>query len=112
MSNINIDEWFKRIRERYETHMLCGKGCSACCHGLFDISLADAVDVAKGFRELLPEQQKRIHSRAADIHSAVAGVVENLSRPTLFSEDDSTIDRIVEAANTPACPCLGDSGEC
>jgi Fe-S-cluster containining protein len=67
---MNIDEWFAKVRSKYAAHMQCGKGCTACCHGLFDITLADAVEVARGFQ------------------------------------------RIVDGANNPPCPCLGDAGEC
>jgi hypothetical protein len=52
-SNVNIDEWFKKIRETYPAQMQCGKGGTACCHGLFDISLADAVDVTTGSQTLV-----------------------------------------------------------
>jgi Fe-S-cluster containining protein len=103
-STVDIDEWFRRIRQQYPRQMRCGKGCTACCYGLFDISLADAVDVARGFEKLPPDVQQRVRSRAVDLHSMI--------RERTFSEDDPRIDQIVDNANSPACPCLGDAGEC
>ena len=109
---MNIDDWFKQIRQKYSGQMQCGKGCTACCHGLFDISLADAADVAKGLQSLSPEVQQRVYAKAAALHSAIHDAMPELSQPTLFSEDDPRIDAIVEGANSPPCPCLGDQGEC
>src|SRR5213593_3459955 len=59
-SAMDLDEWFKQIRQRYASQMQCGKGCTACCYGLFDISLADALEVAQGFGELATPLQERI----------------------------------------------------
>jgi len=109
---MNIDDWFKHIREKYSAQMQCGKGCTACCHGLFDISLTDAVNVVRGFLELEPAVQERVYSKAAELHSTIRDVAPESSEPTLFGEDDPRIDQIVDAANSPPCPCLGDQGEC
>jgi len=104
VNTVDIAEWFSRIRKQYAGQMQCGKGCSACCYGLFDISLADAVDVAHGFQQLTPDVQQRVRSRAVDLNSMI--------RERTFSEDDPRIDQIVDSANNRACPCLGDAGEC
>jgi Fe-S-cluster containining protein len=104
---MNIDEWFAKVRSKYAAHMQCGKGCTACCHGLFDITLADAVEVARGFQKLPADVQQRVRSRALELDAAIAA-----SGETLFDEDDPRIDRIVDGANNPPCPCLGDAGEC
>src|SRR5262245_29905344 len=104
MPDVNIDEWFKRIRQTYAAHMECGKGCTACCHGLFDISLADAVEVARGFQELPPDVQRRVHARAVDLHDAIRTAAPDATGPTLFREDDVRIDAVVDAADNPPCP--------
>jgi Fe-S-cluster containining protein len=109
---MNIDQWFAQVRSKYADQMQCGKGCTACCHGLFDISLADAAQVAEGFRELPPDVQERVHSKAVAIHSVILEATRDSTQPALFDEDDLLIDHIVEAANNPPCPCLGQAGEC
>ena len=109
---LNIDEWFKNVRKQYAAEMQCGKGCTACCHGLFDISLADADGVARGFQKLPSEVQQRIRAKAVHLHEVIRSVTASRSEPTLFDEDDSGIDHAVEAVNNPPCPCLGDAGEC
>jgi Fe-S-cluster containining protein len=92
--------------------MQCGKGCTACCHGLFDISLADAFDVVRGFNRLSKEIQRSVGAKALDLHRVIAEAADNLHTPLFFQEDDPQIDRIVEAAKSPPCPFLGAAGEC
>jgi len=108
---MNIDDWFANIRSKYASEMQCGKGCTACCHGLFDISLTDAVHVARGFEKLSDDVKKHVELRAAELHRNVVDASDG-SVPTLFAEDDPRIDRIVDGANSPPCPLLGESGEC
>src|SRR5262245_24493349 len=112
MSVVNIDEWFKKIRERFANEMECGRGCTLCCHGLFDISLADAASVAKGFERLAPEVQGQVHSKALDLQAAIQSAIGHEEVPTLLGEDDPRIDRAVDSANSPPCPFLGESGDC
>ncbi|TLM65206.1 MAG: YkgJ family cysteine cluster protein, partial [Deltaproteobacteria bacterium] len=48
-----IDAWFERCLAAAPPGMLaCRKGCSACCRGLFDISLLDALLLKEGFGQL------------------------------------------------------------
>ena len=62
------------------------------------------MNVVRGFEKLAPDVQQRIRSRAVDLHLMI--------RERTFSEDDPRIDQIVDNANSPACPFLGDAGEC
>ena len=109
---MDLDGWFRHIRDRYAQHMKCGNGCTACCYGLFDLSLADAREVAKGFQKLPPAEQERVSSRAANLHGDIQRTARRPGVPTIFSEDDPRIDEIVDRANNPPCPFLGDAGEC
>ena len=47
-----LDVWFSGCVERYGDEIACCKGCSACCRGLFDISLLDAGLLQAGFLQL------------------------------------------------------------
>src|SRR5262245_59794433 len=104
--------WFNKVREKYSAQMQCGKGCTACCHGLFEISLADAAEVAKGFGELPSQVQQEVHSRASDLQARIRSIAADLPEPTLIGEDDPRIDRIVDSFDNPPCPFLGNAGEC
>jgi Fe-S-cluster containining protein len=92
--------------------MQCGKGCTACCYGLFDITLADAAGVARGFQSLPKNAQDQVLSRANVLHRRIRSVAPDLHGPTIFTEDDARLDRIVDAVAIAPCPCLGDAGEC
>jgi Fe-S-cluster containining protein len=111
-TSVNIDGWFKQVREKYANQMQCGKGCTACCYGLFDISLADAVEVARGFQKLPPPLQHEIYSEAEKLYQRIASASPDSSTPILFAEDDTRIDEIVDSADSPKCPFLGSAGEC
>ena len=80
----NIDAWFKRIREKYTNQMQCGKGCTACCHGLFDISLADAVEVARGFQRLTYSVQRDVYSEAERLYASIAPARPDLTNRRCF----------------------------
>jgi Fe-S-cluster containining protein len=56
--------------------------------------------------------QEQVLSRATVLHEAIRESADNSKQPTLFDEDDARIDRIVDAARVPPCPCLGNAGEC
>jgi Fe-S-cluster containining protein len=111
-----IDEWFASIRQKYSKQMQCGRGCAACCHGLFDISLSDAAGVAAGLQHLPPPVREEVSSRAVPIHGLIRTFLPADMRqgadPALFHEDDPQIDRLVHAAGSPPCPLLGKAGEC
>src|SRR5215467_6832423 len=111
-TSVDIDGWFKQVREKYANQMQCGKGCTACCYGLFDISLADAVEVARGFQKLPPALQHEIYSEAETLYQRMASGFPHSSAPILFAEDDTRIDEIVDSANSPKCLLLGPAGEC
>jgi Fe-S-cluster containining protein len=109
---MNIDDWFAKVRAKYPEHMQCGKGCTACCYGLFDITLADAADVARGFQSLPHDVQDRIRTRAAALHRKLRDAAPDLPEPAILEEDDPRVDAIVNAVDIAPCPCLGGAGEC
>ena len=90
--------------------MQCGKGCTACCHGLFDITIADAVQVARGLEKLPQHLRDEVVKKAEYLHDGIRRLV--LAAPTLLSENDPRIDAIVDEGGSPPCPFLGDAGEC
>src|SRR5262245_64753215 len=99
---MQIDDWFKTIREKYSTHMQCGRGCAMCCHGLFDISLADAVGVAEGFAALSPDTQTQVLRRAETLQKSID--------MHLMDRDNPRTDGVADSlAQPPGCPMPGSS---
>ncbi len=62
-----LDEWFDRGRAAAGAGVVpCRSSCSACCHGVFDISAADAQLVAEGLAQLSDADAAGLRSRATD----------------------------------------------
>lgn len=47
-----VDKAFDKIAEQTEDGIKCGKGCSDCCHALFDLTLVEAMYLNSKFNEL------------------------------------------------------------
>src|SRR5947209_19618936 len=61
------DAFFRRVAKAQPQNLLCGRGCSLCCYGLFQIGGADIAMIAEGLQKLHPMRRKRIIRRAKEI---------------------------------------------
>jgi Fe-S-cluster containining protein len=109
-----LDDWFVRgVTDAGPGVVLCRRGCTACCHGPFDISPADAELVATAVQRLDPATRSAVHSRAATQLSRYAEVAPGWSAPwNVDAIDDDTFDAISDALADEPCPALNDRGEC
>ena len=107
-----VDGWFSNCLRAGGTSLACRGGCSACCRGLFDITLLDAWLLKDGFAALPPEVRSRVLERCR------LRLVELVSRwPTLqapyllnaLPEEEWT--DMPETDHEP-CPLLDDNGFC
>jgi Fe-S-cluster containining protein len=106
-------EWFARVFATYPDQMQCGRGCALCCHGLFDISFADAFLLAEGYGRLPSAQREQAAARAQVTQNLIEHEVPGLDPPFLLHGlPHSVLDRIVESARSPRCPLLGSHDEC
>lgn len=108
-----LDTWFNTVLAAAPHDVLaCRAGCSACCRGLFDISLLDALLLQQGLA-LLPDStrnqvQDRCRLRLAELQRRWP----DLQQPYLLNDlpgDDWT--EMPEDDETP-CPLLGAGGLC
>ncbi|RUM89041.1 MAG: YkgJ family cysteine cluster protein [Thermodesulfatator sp.] len=95
-----VDQRFEEIRRSYPREVRCRKGCTDCCYAPFDLSLAEALYLARAFR-LLPrrvrrEVERRLEKYAKEWETKVPKPVDPfaLSRVRL------------------RCPFLDDQGLC
>jgi Fe-S-cluster containining protein len=108
-----VESWYGRIRAAHEDRMECGRGCSRCCHGLFDISIADALLVAGAFAALAPESKAAVQRSALEIEGRISSTAPDLPPPYLLDVlTEEKIDAIVDAAQAPPCVFLGTGGKC
>ena len=99
------DEFFSSVMRSQPQNLQCGRGCSLCCYGLFEIGSGDVPIIAEGLEKLHPMRRKKIVKRALEL--IVSSRHPNL-RECSAIEKEEFFDR---TASTP-CPNLNESGEC
>jgi Fe-S-cluster containining protein len=108
-----LDEWHAAVRERFPGVVPCRAGCSACCHGPFDISVADALLVRDAVATLPGPEREAVRRRARAQLSRMAGSEPSFRFPWDVSAlGEARFDALVEAQAAEPCPALGGAGEC
>ncbi len=62
-----VDKAFNKIAEQTDDGIKCGKGCSDCCHALFDLTLIEAIYVNRKFNEKYSGLQRSDIMQKADV---------------------------------------------
>jgi Fe-S-cluster containining protein len=99
------DRFFSKVAAEQPAALACRRGCTLCCHGLFEISAADVSTVAQGMERLDPERRQLAVARA---EAAMAAT----SHPVLRECSPEEKDAFFARADGIACPFLGDGGAC
>ena len=85
-----VDHEFARAHRLHGKWIRCRRGCTDCCHHIFQISEVEAAYVSAGFRGLADEQREKLsknaaaHLRSRDTIMQEHGYIEawgNLPRP-------------------------------
>lgn len=109
-----LDAWFREGLTTAGAGIVpCTTGCTACCHGPFDISPADAALVAEGVRLLPPDQRAAMLAAAQDQVGKYAQLAPGWERPwDVAALGDGAFDVLSEALSELPCPALDESGAC
>lgn len=108
-----LDQWQAHARTRHPGVIPCTRGCSDCCHGPFDISVADVELVAGAFRQLDPAVRAVVHDRARAQVERMAELAPGWEAPwEIGAIGDARFDRICDALEALPCPMLGSDGGC
>jgi Fe-S-cluster containining protein len=99
------DDFFRSVTESQPQNLQCGRGCSLCCYGLFEIGSGDVPLIAEGLEKLHPSRRKVVIRRSQEI---VAASDHPDLRDCAPKEKDAFFER---TASTP-CPNLNERGEC
>ena len=107
-----VDAWFTGCLEAGGTALSCRGGCSACCRGLFDITLLDAFLLKDAFRSLTPAVQEvvlqKCYPRLEELRQRWPG----LQPPYLLNSlPDHEWTEMPDDDETP-CPLLDTEGFC
>jgi Fe-S-cluster containining protein len=99
------DAFFRKVLQTQPENLQCGRGCSLCCYGLFEIGAADVSVIADGLARLHPQRRAMIIRRAVDI-------IASSQHPNLPECSPAEKDRFFDRTASTPCPNLSDSGEC
>ena len=108
-----VDQWFAGCVQRHEELIICAKGCSSCCRGLFDITLLDALYLRSGFNLLSEDLQNSIRLKAKKQLEPLAARWPIFISPWILNSIPETEwdDLMPEDDETP-CPLLSETGHC
>ena len=108
-----VDGWFDACLSRHPDMIACRQGCSACCRGLFDITLLDALCLKRGFDRLPASVQQSVQLKA------VAPLVEltekwpEFARPWILNHiPEQFWDEMMPEEDERPCPLLSADGAC
>ena len=108
-----VDEWFAHASRLTASDVSCRKGCSACCRGLFDITLLDACYLANGFEKLGAQKKKTVLSRAKGRLLSLQTFWPELSEPYILNyRPEADWDELMPEEDETPCVLLGDDGKC
>lgn len=99
------DEFFAGVLREQPRNLSCGKGCSLCCYGLFEIGDGDLATVAEGLASLHPARRRAVIRKAVEI--LARSDAPNL-RDCTAEEREAFFDR----TESVPCPALGEDGLC
>lgn len=108
----HVDTWFRRCLEAGGTAFACRAGCSACCRGLFDITLLDAHLLQRAFASLPHDTRDEIRVKCEVRLQELQGQWPDLRPPYLLNAlPEKAWTEMPEDDETP-CPLLDMQGLC
>jgi Fe-S-cluster containining protein len=108
-----LDRWFTEARERAGGVIPCRAGCAACCHGPFDISVADVELVREAVAALPPAVREEVGARARRQLGAMEAIEPQWTAPHAVARiGDERFDALIEQFADEPCPLLDPAGQC
>lgn len=101
----HADSHFQKVFEEQRQHLECGRGCSFCCHGLFEIGAADVAVIADALRLMPAAKRKRLVERAAKVFAETG-------HPDIRVIEEEEKESFFDRTSDVPCPALSRTGEC
>lgn len=107
------DSWFASCLSQFPDEIACGRGCSACCRGLFDINILDAIVLRRGLESLPENIRHEVSARSEKVLSRAMKSVPCFAAPYILNHhsEDEWLKIMPEEDETP-CVLLGSDGLC
>jgi len=107
-----IDLWFLSCTQRYPDQVKCSAGCSACCRGLFEISLLDAALLQQGFKYVDKDFQETALAKSRSRRDELQHQWPDLEHPYILNRlATNDWEEMPEDDPTP-CPLVDEDGFC
>jgi len=107
-----LDRWFEAAREATGV-IPCRPGCSACCHGPFDITVADVELLREGVAALAPADRAEVVAQAGALLSAMKMLEPGWAPPYAVADvGEERFDAMIERFAEVPCPLLDEAGAC
>ena len=107
-----LDAWHAAAKLRHPGVIPCRVGCTACCHGPFDISVADVLLLRETVRELPADRREALTARASAAAARQRALAPDWHAPhDVRTLGESRFDALCDALASEPCPCL-EEGAC
>ena len=107
-----LDRWFDGARQTTGV-IPCRAGCSACCHGPFDITVADVELLREAVAALPPADRAEVVAQAAALLSAMTMLEPGWESPYAIADlGEERFDALTERFAEVPCPLLDEDGRC
>jgi Fe-S-cluster containining protein len=108
-----LTAWFDQGRRDHPRIIPCRAGCSACCHGPFDISLADVELLEAAVRALPESDWVEVRRRAEELVARMEALEPGWTAPHAVADlGEARFDRLTDALAAEPCPLLDPDGRC
>lgn len=108
-----VDSWFNSCLQAHSASIACHRGCFACCRGLFDITLLDALYLRHGFDRLAEPVQRDVRIKAGARLDQITARWPLFTTPWLLNPiPEAEWDGIMPDDDETPCVLLSDAGTC
>lgn len=104
-----VDVWFDQGCRAAGEQVACQRGCSACCRGLFDITLLDGYLLHDGLQRLPVRLRNRVELRAQGRMAQIRTLLPDFTPPYLLNSYPEPLwDTIMPDDDETPCPLLDE----
>lgn len=108
-----LDGWTAEARHRHPGVIPCCAGCSGCCHGPFDVTIADVELLREALGRLPEAERDEVAGRARRLLGRMGALAPGWGPPYEIAVlGEERFDALGEALAAEPCPLLGDDGRC